>query len=68
LVERLGAETLVYINYKNEYQLAARIDSLAAVEVGQNIEFTINFDSVHSFDELGARISPNVTDALIDNI
>ena len=68
LVERLGAETLVYIEYKNEHQLAARIDSLAAVNVGDDINFMINFDSVHSFDANGARLSPNVTDALIEAV
>jgi len=68
LVERLGAETLVYIEYKNEHQLAARIDSLAAINVGDDIKFMINFDSVHSFDADGARLSPNVTDALIETV
>lgn len=68
LVERLGAETLVYIEYKDEYQLAARIDSLAAINVGDDIGFMINFDSVHSFDQAGARISPNVTDELIGTV
>ncbi len=65
LVERLGAETLVYIDYQDQYKIAARTNSLASVTVGDQIDFSINFDSVHSFDQDGVRVSPNVTDDLI---
>ncbi|MGH1439359.1 MAG: ABC transporter ATP-binding protein [Cellvibrionaceae bacterium] len=65
LVERLGAETLVYINYLGEHQIAARIDSLAEISVGNDIDFTVRFENVHSFDSSGLRVSPNVTDKLI---
>ena len=67
LVERLGAETLVYINYKNEYQLAARVESLSSINVDDEIAFTINYDRVHSFDGEGKRVSPNIADELISD-
>lgn len=65
LVERLGAETLVYITYKDSHQLAARVESLSAINVGDHVNFSISLDRVHSFDKDGRRISPNVTDILI---
>ncbi|EGG94131.1 Various polyols ABC transporter, ATP-binding component [gamma proteobacterium IMCC1989] len=65
LVERLGAETLVYIDYLGEHKITARADSLASIEAGADIQFSIDFQNVHGFDDDGLRLSPDVTDNLI---
>mgnify|MGYP005987411049 FL=1 len=65
LIERLGAETLVYLTYGDNHQIAIRADSLAPVELGETIEFGLDLEQVHSFDDKGARLSPAITGDLI---
>ena len=65
LIERLGAETLVYLNYCHQYQVAIRASSLAPVELGETIEFGLDLEQVHSFDDQGNRLSPAITGDLI---
>ncbi len=65
LIERLGAETLVYLNYSGQYQIAIRALSLAPVELGETIEFGLDLEQVHSFDDQGNRLSPAITGDLI---
>jgi multiple sugar transport system ATP-binding protein len=65
LVERLGAETLIYLAYCGEHQIAIRASSLAPVELGETIEFGLNLEQVHGFDDQGHRLSPAITGDLI---
>ena len=68
LIERLGAETLVYLTYGNDCQIAIRASSLAPVTLGETIEFGLDLEQVHSFDEKGARLSPAITGDLIKSL
>jgi len=68
LIERLGAETLVYLTYGNDCQIAIRASSLAPVTLGETIEFGLDLEQVHSFDEKGARLSPEITGDLIKSL
>lgn len=65
LVERLGAETLVYLSYCGEHQIAIRASSLTPVELGETIEFGLDLEQVHGFDDQGHRLSPAITGDLI---
>ena len=65
LVERLGAETLVYIDYGNSCKITARVDSLNTIRVGDSINFAINYYNSHVFDENGKRLTPDINQDLI---
>lgn len=60
LVEQLGSETLIYINYQDNYQIAAKASSLSKVKVGDVVDFDLDLDKAHGFDGDGNRISDNI--------
>jgi hypothetical protein len=56
LVEPLGKETLVYLNYAAEHLLIAVADPSIRVTEGASLEFDLNGGRLYLFDIEGRRL------------
>lgn len=59
LIEHLGAETLVYLDYQG-HQVAVRSTQSATYPVDQTLSFSLDASMAHSFDDAGQRLSTDI--------
>jgi multiple sugar transport system ATP-binding protein len=56
LAERLGAETMLYVDTGDGPELAVRTDGLSKAAVGDRLEIAVSRSSCHLFDEQGRAV------------